>query len=83
MCASTVDVLTELAVDVGFLLEILEGKTHAVPSGFARVFVTTGDTMVLRWAASSDDADMGCVKTICELRLSSAGYQFLDFAEAE
>mgnify|MGYP000385307692 CR=1 FL=1 len=60
--ASTVDVLTELAVDAGFLLEIGEGKTYAVPSGFARVSVTTGGMMGLRWSIASDEADMGRVK---------------------
>ncbi len=71
MFASTVDVLTDLAVDAGFLMEMLEGKTYVVPSGFARVVVTVGDMMVFRWSIASDEADAARVKqTVREMLLA-------------
>ena len=90
--ASTVDVLSELAVVAGFLLEMVEGKTYVVPSGYARVFVTVGGMMGLRWSIASDEADTARVKTtvremlasFSELKQPSHGHaQFLDFIEAE
>ena len=92
MFAATVDVLTELAVASGFLVEIVQNKTYVVPSGFARVFVTVGGMMGLRWNIASDEADTARVKTAVremllsfpELKQPSHGYvQFLDFIEAE
>ena len=73
-------------------MEIAEGKTYVVPSGFARVFVTTGGMMGLRWAIASDEADMGRVTQTVremlaafgELRQPDTGYvQLLDFPESE
>lgn len=90
--ASTVDTLTEIASEAGFLMEVVEGKTYVVPSGFARVFVSTGGMMGLRWSIASDEADMGRVKqtvremlsAFVELKQPSTSYvQFLDFIESE
>ena len=92
MFASTVDTLTEIASEAGFLMEVVEGKTYVVPSGFARVFVSTGGMMGLRWSIASDEADMGRVKqtvremlsAFVELKQPSTSYvQFLDFIESE
>ena len=61
--ASTVDMLTELAAHAGFLIEIVQGKTYVIPSGFARAFVTQTGLMGLRWSMSSDEADSARVKS--------------------
>ena len=71
MFASTVDVLTELAFDAGYLLEMVEGKTYVMPRGYARVFVTVGGMMGLRWSIASDEADTARVKTTVREMLAS------------
>ena len=90
---TTIDPLTQIATDGGFVVDLSPGLVYVFPSGFVRAIACGADGVKgIRWSMSSDDADLVRVKltvgklidSFPELRQPSAGYQqFLDFLESD